>query len=997
MPSGFARRLAAVLLWCLCLGAPAHADILMVAHIAFRGATSTTITAPAGWALLRRDNIGTDADAMNTAIYYRLATPADNTAASYTWTLSSASRLVSGIVAYDGVDPANPIAASAAQLAAASALVTAPSVTSAAGDWVYRAFTLAVGASVTATSGGALSERYAARTGAGPNGVGAWVGDHTQAASGDTGERIATFDRAGGNIGQTLAIRPASGSSVSLIGTEYFFTGGGTAASIPVPKPPGVAVGLLVHHYAISFPAGDTGVTCEPLRVRFTAHDAMHQAVAQQAGITFSITATPARGTWLAPLASGSGAWAPSGANNGAATYTWPGGETYFEALLDQGSPLKSINFNVIDSTLRTEDGSEDPSASVANATIRITSDGVTASGIGTQIAGKRSDEGYGAKALYVQAIRAKGGNCAALFQGEAVSVDFGAECVNPALCAADAGTELQLLGSGGFVNIAKVNAGVAPVYTAVPLVFSNDAYAVAPIVVRHGDAGQLRLHMRAPAGTQKTTGASDAFVVRPFGLRVSGPTTSAAPSPTDPVFAIAGDDFAVTLTAVAWNAGDDLDSDGVADTDAQLLGNGITPSFGRETPPAIAYLSHTLHAPAGGNPGTLGGSTTYTGWIAGSRTQQVNWSEVGFLNLLASTPNYLGGGQEVRNSATGYSGVGRFRPQHFAVVGTPALVNRAGAACTPASAFTYLGEDFRLDFTLQARNSAAVVTQNYSTAGGYALLSASVPAQLDPAALLGTTNLGSRLVAVSSTGPFVAGAADIRATLRLARPMPDDPEPPLTPVRVGIAPADSDSVRLLPAALDMDVDGAGGNDHRQIGADTAFRYGRLRMLNAVGSERLALPLGIRTEYWTGSAFALNTLDDCTTLDRANVAMSFTPISNLEACETIVNAGAPETGTIAFSGGVGALTLSAPGAGNDGSVLLTVQLGTTASGSACNASAATVPAEAAIRRYLLGRWNDADNPDGDANTRYDDNPAARAAFGLYGAQPRNFIYFRENY
>ncbi|MNC99805.1 hypothetical protein D3C83_182150 [compost metagenome] len=58
---------------------------------------------------------------------------------------------------------------------------------------------------------------------------------------------------------------------------------------------------------------------------------------------------------------------------------------------------------------------------------------------------------------------------------------------------------------------------------------------------------------------------------------------------------------------------------------------------------------------------------------------------------------------------------------------------------------------------------------------------------------------------------------------------------------------------------------------------------------------------------------------------------------------------------------------------------------------------APVAASAASLPYLLGRWNDAANPDADANTNYDDNPAARAAFGLYGSQPKNFIYFRENF
>ena len=52
----------------------------------------------------------------------------------------------------------------------------------------------------------------------------------------------------------------------------------------------------------------------------------------------------------------------------------------------------------------------------------------------------------------------------------------------------------------------------------------------------------------------------------------------------------------------------------------------------------------------------------------------------------------------------------------------------------------------------------------------------------------------------------------------------------------------------------------------------------------------------------------------------------------------------------------------------------------------------------AARSYLWGRWNSADN-DGNPLTNYDDDPVARASFGLYGIDrvPNQFIYRRENY
>ena len=69
-----------------------------------------------------------------------------------------------------------------------------------------------------------------------------------------------------------------------------------------------------------------------------------------------------------------------------------------------------------------------------------------------------------------------------------------------------------------------------------------------------------------------------------------------------------------------------------------------------------------------------------------------------------------------------------------------------------------------------------------------------------------------------------------------------------------------------------------------------------------------------------------------------------------------------------------------------------------ASGSYCTGVGGSFSAAvSANRSYLLGRWDDAANPDGNANTSYDDNPSVRAAFGVFGARPNNVIFHRENY
>jgi hypothetical protein len=101
---------------------------------------------------------------------------------------------------------------------------------------------------------------------------------------------------------------------------------------------------------------------------------------------------------------------------------------------------------------------------------------------------------------------------------------------------------------------------------------------------------------------------------------------------------------------------------------------------------------------------------------------------------------------------------------------------------------------------------------------------------------------------------------------------------------------------------------------------------------------------------------------------------------DLNACETSV------TLSGRFNAGRGNLRLSAPGAGNTGSVDLALQLGVTAVGSSCVGGAVT-SAGAASQSWLQARGS---------GGAYDQNPAARASFGLHrGSKP--LIYQREMY
>ncbi|MCH2356121.1 MAG: hypothetical protein MK319_05500 [Pseudomonadales bacterium] len=87
-----------------------------------------------------------------------------------------------------------------------------------------------------------------------------------------------------------------------------------------------------------------------------------------------------------------------------------------------------------------------------------------------------------------------------------------------------------------------------------------------------------------------------------------------------------------------------------------------------------------------------------------------------------------------------------------------------------------------------------------------------------------------------------------------------------------------------MTAISDIDVDDGTNEDtnviYREISAaDVEFLYGRLFIDNAYGPETEALEISLRVEFWDGSAFVLNTDDDCTVISNVGLgpALSIVP------------------------------------------------------------------------------------------------------------------------
>lgn len=545
-------------------------------------------------------------------------------------------------------------------------------------------------------------------------------------------------------------------------------------------------------------------------------------------------------------------------------------------------------------------------------------------------------------------------------------NVSWSYQCNNPTTCSA---SNLMTLTGNAATTIARNNNGSSASTTAVAMTF--DANGNAPFSFNYADVGQVTLNAsRAASGSLLTTlsGATNAFVVRPGGFALSTIRQTAAPQLVNPAaasaagakFVKAGEAFSATVTATT-------------------SGGATTPNYGRETTPEGVLLTRTLVLPAGGATGTLSNGTIAGGSFTNGVATATNlaFSEVGIITLTPSVGDgsYLGAG-DTTGTTTG--NIGRFFPAQFAL-SSGSVTHRSALSCSPASAFSYLGENFRLGLTLTAQNAAGATTTNYT--GSFA--------KLDPTTV--TWNLAgrdattvftvasTRLSLGSATGSFSNGVASgITLTANAARAT--TPDGPFT-ATFGVAPVDSDGVAM--AAFDMASASGGGNDRTQV-ASVPLRFGRLRVSSAAGAADRALALPVAAQSWNGSAFDTNTLDSCTAI--ATTAMSF---GNLRG--TLTTADTAASSGITVASGVGSLRLAAPGGGRSGTYDVALSLGSSATDASCLQSwtpgvgdAATAGANLA---YLRGNF---------CASTYSNDPAARATFG----RPRgvdSLVYRRENF
>lgn len=305
------------------------------------------------------------------------------------------------------------------------------------------------------------------------------------------------------------------------------------------------------------------------------------------------------------------------------------------------------------------------------------------------------------------------------------------------------------------------------------------------------------------------------------------------------------------------------------------------------------------------------------------------------------------------RTAYSTISTVGRFVPDHFTLTS-----GSVTAACTAGGpAFTYMNQPFpSLTANIQAENAAGVVTVNYHSPGFPDNL-ATVAWQAENAN--NGTDLSARMNVPSPSPLWVSGVYSLSTTAAsFRRAAPDNPDGPYDSLQLGIRLTDPDGVALN--GLDMNAATAGvcaPCNAKAVGGTNSVRFGRLKLQNAHGSELRQLRVPVSAEYWNGTGFVTNPADSCTTVGAVTLNA---PPSTCTLTPSVAGVG----GTLLS--GTAALTLGAPNVRG------------------CSDLRMATPA------WLLGRWDDASNPDSDVTTNYDDNAAARATFGIF----RDRLIFR---
>jgi MSHA biogenesis protein MshQ len=518
-------------------------------------------------------------------------------------------------------------------------------------------------------------------------------------------------------------------------------------------------------------------------------------------------------------------------------------------------------------------------------------------------------------------------------------------------------------------VSLQGIPINISPSGTAFNLTFDSNAQASIP-AIHYADAGHMRLNARFEGSGEEAgliLAGSDLFVSRPIGLAVFSSEANAdcgSGDQTCSVFRRAGEDFNLTVRAVAWTHAGDTD----------LNDNPTTPNYRQNG----ISLGHGLIAPGTGTLGSIDAEQVDIG-AGGEVAFAQNVSEVGVFRFTATPPQSVYFGYTVPGGES--NNIGRFIPDRFVI--EDILPGRLDSAC---NGFTYTGQtiegyvpDEAPRFTIRALNALtpSQTTQNY-TVDFIKLEAADIGLEgpVADAQQLGADGENKVLVDTWMTAGILVDNGD--GTMTYTASYTD--EFMYQRANALISPFEARILLQLKAIEDSDGVAAVGLPRDVETGGTEIRYGRISLENAYDSELLFLNMPMKAEYFDQGLFRRNNDDSCTEIIPPLVISDIQPDPG-----TGFNAGHI---CVVDTGGSGSSGIGCADAGTVDKQFASppvsgeFNLWFSASGSGKTGSF-TVGAD--VPDYLKYPWSGG----------IDVNPTAKATFGIFKGNSR-LIYMRES-
>lgn len=321
-----------------------------------------------------------------------------------------------------------------------------------------------------------------------------------------------------------------------------------------------------------------------------------------------------------------------------------------------------------------------------------------------------------------------------------------------------------------------------------------------------------------------------------------------------------------------------------------------------------------------------------------GEATAKLTYSEVGYLNidqgalvdnvytqLDASAGRCVVGDTSNSPNSQGRIGCGigsvlarlpvKFVPYQLKIDSpVTKTVADSGNSC---SKFAYFGGEVTTNFALKAVNSVGNVTQNYNTASGLAIFNATDYSKynIPVATVKNSVNQDTQIIfqkadatnAITASD-WVNGISQISLKHQVSRPS------------LPVAPA---TLAIKATPTDGEVDTASINADN-MSSVVEYRYGKVKLANAYGSETMALNYDVEARYYKNNSWILNVDDSCSTIS-ADMFKVVVPTNNprnrMAKCRSTL--GVKNSGI--FNSGRANMTFTAPGHGSNGWFYVTLK------------------------------------------------------------------------